>query len=230
MSLAASIRRPNLRRRSRRTSAGWTMPAAGLTLLEMILTMALLIMVGALALPAFRGSFDNQRLRKGGEQLRVEFARARMQAMKSGRILMLRYEIGGNQCILEPFFSEQDYVEGNLTSSDLTAAQAGSSSRSNTMAIPPSRLTLPERVRFAGGRTNMDLRDAQIQQQVSGSPLNTAEQPPPVIFYPDGTTSSAEVVLGNEVGFYVVVRLRSLTGMSKVSDLLNAQQIQQLNQ
>ena len=44
----------------------------------------------------------------------------------------------------------------------------------------------------------------------------------PIFFYPDGTTSAAAVLLKNDRGQCVEVRLRGLTGIRKVSDLTSA--------
>ena len=43
-----------------------------------------------------------------------------------------------------------------------------------------------------------------------------------VYFYPDGTTSSARVTLANDRSMFVDVRLRGLTGIAVVGDVLTA--------
>ena len=45
-----------------------------------------------------------------------------------------------------------------------------------------------------------------------------------IVFYPDGTTTDASLVLTNE-RFFVELRLRGLTGQSQASDLLSQQEI-----
>ncbi len=50
-----------------------------------------------------------------------------------------------------------------------------------------------------------------------------------MLFYPDGTTSDARVALTNDDrNFFVVVSLRSLTGIAKVSELVTANEVEQV--
>ena len=52
----------------------------------------------------------------------------------------------------------------------------------------------------------------------SGGGLNTATAPP-VMFYPNGTTSSVELQVQHEQGQALTVSMRGLTGIVSLSDL-----------
>ncbi|MDR1963388.1 MAG: hypothetical protein LBQ50_06390, partial [Planctomycetaceae bacterium] len=45
----------------------------------------------------------------------------------------------------------------------------------------------------------------------------------PIFFYPDGTTSAAAVLLKNDRGYCIEVRLRGLTGIAKVTEIHSAE-------
>ena len=62
-----------------------------MSLLELMLVLAMLVVIGAWRCRRF-GPFANQRLRKAGEMVRVEWAKARNQAMKTGQIQVFQYE------------------------------------------------------------------------------------------------------------------------------------------
>ena len=47
----------------------------------------------------------------------------------------------------------------------------------------------------------------------------------PILFYPDGTSATARIVLGNSRNHFVVVELRGLTGIARSSDLLTAEEL-----
>ena len=96
---------------------------------------------------------------------------------------------------------------------------------------------LPEGVVFATAEVQMDERSLLLQQDMQsnqngmasmgGELMGTGQEYPPVLFYPDGTTSDAKVVLTNEYQkLYVVVSLRGLTGLARMSDLVSADEIQ----
>ena len=110
-------------------------------------------------------------------------------------------------------------------------AQAMASAQQGNSSLPAP--TLPEGVVFATVDVQSDMRSLQLQQETQGSvpgmPQSLDQQSPPVLFYPDGTTSDAKIALTNEYQrLYVVVSLRSLTGIVKVSELVSADELQQV--
>jgi prepilin-type N-terminal cleavage/methylation domain-containing protein len=207
----------------------------GMTLLELMLVLALLVVVGAMAMPALKGPFANQRLRKAGEMIRVEWNRARIQAMKTGQIQMFRYETDGKVFYVQPYLTEQDYLEADAMESTARdpsmAAQAtgtsGAAMPGAAASVQPQlrQRELPDGVIFAGGYFESDSRSAQIQQESQAALMAAGNQVAPILFYPDGTTSDAELILSNDQQLFVRVTLRSLTGIAKVSDLMNANEL-----
>lgn len=205
--------------------------ARGMTLLELLLVMSLLVMLGAIVAPSFQATFEMQRVRQGGELVRIAFNKARIAAMKSGQIQMFRYTAETGTYQVMPYFSQQDWLEA-----DAAHAVGGSMSGANqqltnaTQASDAQRSQpreLPEGVVFGQSNVETDLRSYEIQQQLQGQGTTGALEAPPVLFYPDGTTSDARIILTNESQrLYVLVTLRSLTGIATVSKLLNADELQ----
>lgn len=66
--------------------------------------------------------------------------------------------------------------------------------------------------------TNQELR---LGQSSAGDGY---EWSTPIFFYPDGTTSAAAVLLKNEAGQCIEVRLRGLTGLGKATQLTSAEE------
>ena len=208
----------------------------GITLFELVLVLALLIVIGAMALPALHGSFNRQILRKSGEQIRVDLAKTRNEAMRTGRILVFQYELGTGNYMTRPWSQESDLIEGNLA---LLAAVGGSGvnsdgTQSTGAPLPSSQImvdpfvqnqTLPEKVIFAGSSIYHDIRSQQLEEsgetttQMQNS-IGLQTQMPPIVFYPDGTTSDAQIFLRNDRNHVIIVQLRGLTGMSRITDPL----------
>ena len=87
---------------------------------------------------------------------------------------------------------------------------------------------LPEGVVFVQSEVETDMRSFAIQQQLQSGRLAGVLESAPVLFYPDGTTSDARIVLTNQYQrLFVVVSLRSLTGIAKISGLLTTDEVQQ---
>ena len=211
-----------------------------MTLLELMLVLALLVVMGALALPSLKTPFENQRLRKAGEAVRIAWNKARIQAMKSGQTQMFCYDAEHGTYCIQPYYSGRDILEagvqhGGPNVGGAASRQAPSASEAEMMAVETK--ALPQGVVFVSSEVRADVRAVQLEQEVQGGFFNGAqpgrgvtavgEEAPPILFYPDGTTSEAKLVLAKEQGEpYVVVSLRSLTGIATVSDLVSADDVQ----
>ena len=74
----------------------------GYTLLELLLVLAILVILAATAAPLLRGTMQDAALRSAADTIRVELTRANVRAMKSGRIQVFRFEVGGTQFSVQP--------------------------------------------------------------------------------------------------------------------------------
>jgi prepilin-type N-terminal cleavage/methylation domain-containing protein len=75
-------------------------PAAGFTLVELILTLTLLGIVLGMAVPAVQGWWDNSNLKSAARTLSSDIAYMKEAALSSGRAHEIAYSIGTNQCTL----------------------------------------------------------------------------------------------------------------------------------
>ena len=175
-----------------------------ITLLEVLLVLALLVILSAMTWPALDRPMANQRLRKAADQVRTAWARARVEAMTTGQTFAFRCTIGENRFEI--------------------AAQAGP----EAVDVPPAdqaapaaasrRHTLPEDVRFAGGQTLFDGRAAIFAQREGDAVPADGQLSEPILFYPDGTTSTATLILENRHQRQIEISLRGLTGVMTVGE------------
>lgn len=216
----------------------------GFTLLELMLVLALIVMIGALSLPAMRGPFENYKLKKAGDQVRVQWSKARILAMKSGQIQMFRFVLGEGSFSVAPYMTDQDYLETDLEhagtaqfGTNATAPQLGSGGQMpiGSAGSAPGMQTdqnrqLPDGVVFAGGFVKSDTRSLEMSANNQGALTMETGGSEPILFYPDGTTSDAEVSLSNAGAMYVRVTLRGLTGTAKTGPLMTAEEWQKVEQ
>lgn len=200
-----------------------------MTLLELLLVLALLVAIGAMAMPAFQVPFEHHRLRQGGELVRVEWNKAHIKAMQTGQILMFRYWPDSGAYQVLPYLTQQDWLEADAahsTSSTLARANAAvptASVAAETAAAADRQL--PAGVVFVSGEVEADARAQQIDPSAAANAPNpvSGAGPAPVLFFPDGTTSDARLVLTNQYQrLFIVVRLRGLTGLVRVSPLVSS--------
>jgi len=203
-----------------RIAARWSHPTiaghrAALTLLEVLIVLTLLVAVMAMALPALRGPMADQRLRQSGGVIRVAFNKARVAAMRTGDAHAFRFQPGGNQYSIRRWSpAEEAFAIANAQEPTEPMASLG---------LGDDVEELPDDVRFLAAAIVVDARAVTEEEQADQS-QSLEQEPenefsPPILFYPDGTASNAEVQLVNNRQRMVTVSLRGVTGTARVSDL-----------
>jgi prepilin-type N-terminal cleavage/methylation domain-containing protein len=192
------------------------------TLLELLLTMTIIAALSAVAIPHAGLLLGDRRLVRAGDLLRVEMTRLRVDAMRQGRVLMLEGLIEGSSIRTKPFYSISDATEAL----DQTGSQAGlMTGAQQGVAVPieidesaGTTTELPEDVIVKSVNVASAVRAAEIEQATVNDQSEGWSRP--VLFYPDGSTSTAMIVLSAESIGRVVVKLRGITGDVEVSDVL----------
>ena len=201
----------------------------GITLLEMMIVLALLVIVAGLSMPAFVGTIRTQRLRSAAESVRTEWMRAHIQAMKTGRIHVYRFQNGDRGFEIIPWVAPDDALESSsmADAQPLSIAMATASGTSASGVELDDGPGLPEGVIFVGGDSQADSRALSVEQAISGSAGTDGQWGPPILFYPDGSASDAYVIVANDRQQAVRIELRGLTGLAKVGDIAALEELLQ---
>jgi prepilin-type N-terminal cleavage/methylation domain-containing protein len=207
----------------------------GFTLMEIMLVLAVLVVIAALTLPALDGPMENHRLRVSGDVVRVQWSHARVKAMETGRTYVFKYQPEQQNFKLEPWYMEDDYLESDVVlgfgggpmAGGAGGIQAVDASSPDGIATPTTTELgeLPEGVTFVGSETELDDRSAFLSATTAGGEEDLLWSSP-IFFYPDGTSSTARLLMMNRRSRYVMVSVRGLTGVVLVSDLLTEEEIQ----
>ena len=164
----------------------------------------------------------DRKLVRGGDQLRVEMTRLRVDAMRQGRVMMIEAMIEGNKIRMRPYFSASDSTEaidqtgsqsGMLTGAAQSTATAIVVDESATKEIELGEGLLIKSVQVASAARGAEINQATMADQGEGWGQ-------PILFYPDGTTSTAAVTIADETFGKVVVKLRGITGDVTVTEVL----------
>ena len=179
----------------------------GLTLVEVILVLALLVVISAVSAPLLEGSFTRASLQNGGDLLRAAWSRARLAAMESGQTHVFRFELRGSRYQI-------------TTLDSLSTPQADPVPEAEDARHDPSDLIrlgqdrLPDGIVFAVGDIS-----ASSQVEATLGPMPVGVWSGPILFHPNGTTSDASVLLANDKQQTIRVTLRGLTGISNASEV-----------
>ncbi len=191
------------------------------TLLELLLTLSILAAIASVVIPQIGLLMGDRQLVRAGEQLRIEMTRQRVEAMREGRVMMIQAMIEGSTLRTRPYFSTSDATESadqtGSQSALLTGADQGNVVALQTDADAEQLIDLPEGVRVTSVGVVSAARASEIEQ------ITLADQGAgwsrPILFYPDGTTSTASIVLSSESIGRVVVKIRGITGDATISEV-----------
>ncbi len=188
------------------------------TLIEVLLVLVVLVLIAATAWPLMQRSFASWRLRDAADLVRAEWAGARAKAMHSGAAQRFLYTPQEQTYWVEP-------CEDVLGSSDEQSSTAANAPADVESASRHSML--PDKIYFHEGQVQSDgSRTASADQtpkpaEIDPGMIEDGEPDAPIIFYPDGTSSSARLVLRNEYDRGITITIRGLTGMSDVREIFN---------
>lgn len=189
---------------------------SGFSLFELILVLVILVAVASIVVPSINGTLKQQQFQRECDRIRVVWEETRLLAMRTGQAQVFRFVAGSREYSVEPWLQATDEVEasngatimmaGGLAKVDMQSGLVGGAE------LGSAAETLEEGFVFAAGAVLGDTRTMLIQQQTGTVSGGAGNQSAPIMFYPDGTTSTAEVAIKNENGAQRLLRIRGLTG------------------
>jgi len=233
----------------------------GLTLVEVLLVLVILVLLATLGIPVLRGTLAQQELKYSANQIRGEWLEAKVRAMDEGQIFCMRAKIGGSTVVIsrvldahftaglssrqtssrfDTYNQLDPFEKGGFTGdvddfilrdpdSALTGSGVITFTLPGTVVVADVITVAEERAAFYLGLTApgetvveeffeleaMTTGDIRLGE-TSGTDGTWSS---PIFFYPDGSTSTAAMLLRNGAGRCIEIRLRGLTGSSMVTPI-----------
>ncbi len=214
----------------RATNCGQLEPA-GLTLLELLLVIALLTILTSLAMPLLEESFESMRIRQGTDQVIAIWSRARTAAIESGQVHFFRYQAETGNYRVEPLADETDSSDRTQWEKNRTEVPSSKSSAAPQLLMDAqfdengsARIegTLPGSIVIRTGASLVEeLADSAIggeadveERAHSLDGRSEREWSSPIMFYPDGTSGDASLLVESRQRKQRVT-LRGLTGIAR---------------
>jgi prepilin-type N-terminal cleavage/methylation domain-containing protein len=180
----------------------------GLTLFELLLVLAIIVLIAGVSVPYFEGWFAGHRLNEGVDTLREHWIKARTLAMEEGRPYRFAYLLNGQSYRLAP--DDIEHWE------ELAGTSAGP--QQSGVGFPPGMLVeaeLPEAVYF------YNLEGVQ-----KGQPLIGGWAKESIVFWPSGEArlhgpdgeerAETQVLLTDRSSRLKGLHIRALTGVVSV--------------
>lgn len=178
--------------------------------------MAILGVIGAIAIPQIGWLLGDRRLVRAADQMRIEMTQLRIKSMREGRIMLIEASSEEEGKIQKrAYFSVADSTEAFDQLGSQSALASGAQQAQISFDAPDAAETEAEIIELPEGTTVETIavvgsaRALSIQEELLTQGAGLTQ---PILFYPDGTTSTAAVVLVHPEHGKITVKLRGLTG------------------
>ncbi len=176
----------------------------GFSLMEIMVVLAVFVVITALSVPLLQRTFSGQHLRSAADTVRAQFGRARVHAIERGDVYGFFYAPNSSEFFVAPMVvGFRTMISGQVT------------------AIGQQQLE--NRIVFAAGET---IQDARSLAEMENAEIDLANIKA-ILFYPDGTSQDATLILQDIRGGLIQVNLRGLTGVSSASRILSVEEVLQ---
>jgi Tfp pilus assembly protein FimT len=192
----------------------------------MLLVLAIMVAIAGIAIPTFDSMVTSRRLSQSITQLQNEFMAARVTAMRTGQAQVLRATLQGSEYSISPWLGgteDQDASAGATimsSSGQIVQTESGTGGSVLTSAVDLEGETkeLSEGIQFSAIETLIDSRNAnEIQKSgesvpTAGSSVGQSGLSSPLLLYPDGSTTTAQIILVDPQGRRMALQVRGVTG------------------
>jgi type II secretory pathway pseudopilin PulG len=212
----------------------------GITLVELLLVLTLLVIVGSLSAPAVTSSFASVRLRRAGDKIIACWANARARAIETGVPRQFRFMPESGQACVEPasivpadpaLAAASPAADPTLSTPATSAADPAatdplaSQSGDYDAAAPTVNVALAEPIKFHSGEAQVEDPLTQERRVDPLAPSSGSSWSLPILFFPDGSASHASIVLTNDRNQFLRLTLRGLTGTARASEVLTREEL-----
>ena len=197
----------------------------GLTLLELVVVMTLLVLLAFIAMPSFLGATRSAQLRTAAQQLLAVFRYARAKAIALGRPVLVEFNRSERRVrVLLPVEIVQNQLTPTTPSvGGQSSASDGEPSDEEWWQLSGERLETLNPDAFAPDPSPMG-KERTLPEGVeiaSVTDLTTGDELHLVAFYPDGSASGVRIVLQGPTG-EMASEIAPLTGQVQTAELSTA--------
>jgi hypothetical protein len=191
----------------------------GHSMMELVIVMSVLAGMATLSWPVISSPLRKSRLHAAGQELSTAFAKARLKAMQSGVPQTFRVQWDSAKYQVLPALLEEatNAAEAEATrlslSPEVTTQDAERSPLTEVTDFEMQERALADGIVFVlpEERGSSVTPEETLADEGGWSELT--------VFYPDGSTTSALVLLKGDEDFCVEVSLSSLTGRARIGEI-----------
>lgn len=197
--------------RTGRARSTVTRRAAGFTLIEILIVITVLGILAAAVVPQFSGSYQEARLRAAGRELLAAMNIAYSQAITAGQTVSL---------LIEPAEGRYRLEASGRSGLAAWSAAAGEGDISRVAKLPGASGRIDPRIAVHVREAGEAPEKGRMRRETSPrqpTPAGTAAEA--IRFRPDGTADAREILLEDQEGFLLALRLHPTTARVELQKL-----------
>jgi prepilin-type N-terminal cleavage/methylation domain-containing protein len=200
----------------------------GFTLLELLLVLAILVALAGIAAPTFESMVTSRRIHQTATQLRNELMEARVTAMRNGQAQVMQATLQGSDYSITAWVGAADNEDAsagatvNSASGQLVQTDAANGGSAVGDAPTVDTKNLAEGVTFSAVEMVSDSRSVLAVEQAEatgGGADASGAMSSPLMFYPDGSCTTAQIILADTRGRRVAIQVRGVVGQMSIVKL-----------
>ena len=202
---------------------------SAVTLFELLLVLAILVAMAGVAIPTFASLVGSRRLGESIVKLGNEIMAGRVTAMRTGQAQVMRMTLQGKDYSIAPWLGGSEAQDASAGATIMESGQVIQTQSTSgggavsTSSQPGSTKQLLEGVSFSSVETLMDSRNALAIEQTGGvvpagggaSQGDGSGLSSPLLLYPDGSCTTAQIILVDEKGRRMAIQIRGVAGQLK---------------
>ncbi len=188
-------------------------PRVGITLLEVLLSIAVIAILATLVWPSVLRLHGDHQILNAAEKVRAVVSGARVNAIENGFAYQFVYEREGSHFLAIPYEREFD----GLGSTGQEGPAARRSERGGAVSG-----NLPSMLRFSTEKPSLTLSGQQLDAEAlnglaDANRLSSLSWSPPILFQSTGSAVDTEFFVIDDRNQRILIRVRGLTGAVTVS-------------
>jgi hypothetical protein len=173
--------------------------------IEAAIVVLALVLVAVVAWTLLRGPLSRRQVHDAADTIRTALFRARQDAMRNSQVYVFQYKTGSGAYRLAP-----QHESGSQASASAKSAEDEPLAPDDNWLRPESG-DLPQGIQFLAGANPDSGSDPATHVAALNEDAGEGWSDP-IFFYPDGTTSDAQLSVANNQKYTVHIKLRGVTG------------------
>lgn len=182
------------------------------TLVEMLLVLAVIGTLAAMTWPSVLRMQADYDLSSAAEQVRLQLAAARANAIKSGVKYQFLYEPKGRNFAVVPLDPEPQNSQTASTASPAAGSATAKGQKNASGELPASLTFVPPNAASTLPLPSQKISATAFQGLSNAGTLASINWSQPLVFAPDGSAMDGTVTVGDNRGQRIDLTIRGLTG------------------